>query len=231
MKKAICIFLFVFSIHYFLSAQFLEIGTSLAATTYRGDLSPSIRLKNTRPGGSIFLNHIINKGIQISHQVGFWNISGNDNYYFNSFQQQRGQHFSRSLIEISSQIEYHFIDYLVERPYRKVTPYFIAGIGVFYMMGDLSSSKKVYRIQPVIPLGVGLKYPLTRQWNVGWYIIAKKTFTDYLDNTGYSSQDPKLANGSLTGSDWYFVTGFSVGYTLYWVRCPKCALHIKDQNR
>ncbi len=211
-------------------AQFLELGASVGATTYRGDLSPWFRLEHTGGGGSLYIKNILTKAIQLKHQAGFWVISGADHSYSNPFQQRRDQSFSRSILEVTSRVEYHFLDYRSDKNRPKLTPYITAGIGFFYMLGDLPETEKVYRMQPVIPIGIGMKYPLGRQWNIGFDVISHKTFTDYLDNRGYVSTDPKFSNGNLTGSDWYFVASFHMGYTLYWVRCPKMIPRVDDQQ-
>jgi len=42
--------------------------------------------------------------------------------------------------------------------------------------------KKYHKVQIAIPFGVGFRYKLDRQWDLGFEITWRKTFTDYLDD-------------------------------------------------
>lgn len=58
--------------------------------------------------------------------------------------------------------------------------------------GQPGYRKKYSRIQPVIPIGIGLRYKLRPQWDIAFEIGYRFTFTDYLDDV--SGNYPDLAN-------------------------------------
>jgi hypothetical protein len=49
--------------------------------------------------------------------------------------------------------------------------------------GIVISRPKYNRIQPSIPIGIGVKYGINRTWGIGAEFGLRKTFTDYLDDT------------------------------------------------
>jgi len=99
----------------------------------------------------------------------------------------------------------------------QITPYMFGGIGVIWFnpraqgpdgrwhslqplgtegQGLYPSRKKYSRIQPVIPLGIGVKWMVDRNWLVGIEYGVRKTFTDYLDDvsTTYPNREYLQAN-------------------------------------
>ena len=103
--------------------------------------------------------------------------------------------------------------------------------------------KKYNRYQVAIPFGFGFKFSFSKHISVALELGARKTFTDYIDDVSldYVSSEllekhngnlaAELSNrtytlegdqvdlsgsnrGSLKGADWYFVSGFSLSYTI-----------------
>ncbi|MBK0404399.1 outer membrane beta-barrel protein [Adhaeribacter sp. BT258] len=102
------------------------------------------------------------------------------------------------------------------------------------------------KVQIAIPFGAGVRYKLDRNWDLGFEIGWRKTFTDYLDDVSSnyvlsdadlpSAKAVEMANrsfdrsvhgpgqqrGDKTDQDWYIVTGFNLTYILPTnVRSPK----------
>ena len=71
-----------------------------------------------------------------------------------------------------------------------------------------------------IPFGVGVKFILGRNWNLGTEFVARKTFTDYLDGISKGNMGGK-STGNPLDDDWYYYTGISISYTIYGVNCPQ----------
>ncbi len=91
-------------------------------------------------------------------------------------------------------------------------------------------------MQIAIPFGAGVRYKLDRNWDLGFEIGWRKTFTDYLDDVSSNYADPadiptdkgrEMANrannpghapfqqrGDQTDKDWYIVAGFNLTYIL-----------------
>lgn len=58
--------------------------------------------------------------------------------------------------------------------------------------GRADYKKKYTRIQPCIPLGIEISYPLTYRINIGINIGWRYTFTDYLDDVSNTYADPDI---------------------------------------
>jgi len=48
--------------------------------------------------------------------------------------------------------------------------------------GLAETRKPYHRVQPVIPIGFGFKYAISREWSIGLEYGIRKTFTDYIDD-------------------------------------------------
>lgn len=92
---------------------------------------------------------------------------------------------------------------------KHVTAYLFAGIGAFYYSpkakykGDwynlrklhtegqgLSGGPKQYSAFSLcIPIGVGMRYSISKKWSVGAEISVRKTFTDYIDDVSTNYYD------------------------------------------
>ena len=103
-------------------------------------------------------------------------------------------------------------------------------------MAEYPDRRQYKQLDFSIPFGVGAKYALTDQWNIGIEIGARATFTDYLDDvsTTYVDLDVLAANnGTLAAdlsnrsgldvtsgtqrgddgnNDWYFMSGIFISY-------------------
>ena len=220
-------------------AQIHEIGGSLGASNYVGDLVRTYQLSNHRPMGSLHYRYNLNYFSSLRANVTLGKLVGSDEEPYDAFSQQRGrQQFNNWFNELSVLYEYNFLDY--KNPDKDIvrwTPYFVGGIGVMlqhgydkyrastppqqaYALHQKTADYKNY--QPVIPLGIGVKYMLHPMWTVGIEWMARKTFFDYVDNTGeLESYDQKnFQYGNHKTNDWYFTTGLTLSYTFWTIPCP-----------
>ena len=73
---------------------------------------------------------------------------------------------------------------------------------------------------PNIPLGVGVKYKLSRRLNMGLEFAMTKTFSDKID--GKNLSDMYLIKSSfIKNTDWYSNISFSITYE-FGERCSTC---------
>jgi len=135
-----------------------------------------------------------------------------------------------SMVEVSAVMEYNFLDYYDLKQKPRVSPYVFVGVaGLVYnikltLHDPILDGANGDRIKPfdtniavAIPFGVGVKYALSKHWNLGLEFGARKLFMDKLDYL--LEEDPKhLANPY--DNDWYYYNGVSVSYTFYRTNCP-----------
>jgi hypothetical protein len=210
---------------HFTWAQKIEIGGSLGATSYKGDIMPDFGISTSMPAGSLFLRQNMSPAVVLKYSVMAGGIRGNaanaSDIYLSTHADTLGLSFSRFLAEASAQIEYNFFDYRAER-LRKWTPYLFTGIGLLYFNTQKTPDtvEPASAFQPVIPMGLGAKWVIGRKWNFGVEMGARKTFTDYLDGASDKHELIGWQRGNPQTKDWYLFTGFTLSYTIYTIPCP-----------
>jgi outer membrane protein W len=209
-----------------------EIGLALGGLNYKGELSPNYRFLNNQPALAVFYRKDISQPITLkgsvllSHRI-VNNNTFNDKAFDLPLHNYRQAEAAVSVIEISAVGEYNFLDYYDFSQKVRISPYFFGGVsGMIYDVrlttenDDLKDrlekpSEKNAAVS--IPFGVGVKYALSKHWNLGLEFGARKLFTDQADNL-FEKDGKRLANPYL--NDWLFFNGVSVSYTIYKIKCP-----------
>ena len=210
-----------------------ELGFGLGAVNYKGEIAPKYRFSNNRPAAMVFYRRDISAPLTLRGNILLGTIGASDNYFDLPLNQFRQARLSGTLLEAAAGIEYNFLDYYDLRRRQRWTPYFFVQAAGFYASVNSKSdigaavpdgqvSQLVTQDNAIlsfsIPAGVGIKFALSHNWNLGAEIGARKTFTDQLDNLG-EEQGRALANPN--DNDWYFYNGFSISYTFYKLNCAK----------
>lgn len=203
------------------NAQKLEIGAGGGIALYKGDLSPALDPRFARPAANIFLRHTPKRAVTLKYSFMLGKIHADDSRVTDQFANRRNRFFNARLTELSATAEYNFLDYRSEQSRKPWTPYLFGGIAVF-KFDPVENYRPDYQLtQLALPFGIGIKYVLTGQWNLGLEFGARKTFTDYLDGVGPLDTTNKFANGNPYNNDLYTYTSLSISYTFYSVKCPR----------
>ena len=198
-----------------------EVGVSLGAFNYTGEVSPNFNVLNYRPAGNLFyrLNFSPVVAIRASFHTGY--LHANENNSKRPVSAARGAMFTTLITEAALMAEYNFFNFRGRKDDRRLSPYLTAGIGIFNSKKTKATNTSTNEyIALCLPVGIGLKYKLTRQWNLGFEFVARKTYTDRIDGISSLSLGTH-ETGNLFDKDWYYYTGFIVSYTFYGVKCPK----------
>ncbi len=227
----------------FSSSQNFEIGVSVGAANYFGDIAPTPVISETKVAAGFFGRLNLSSTWAWNNSFMYAQVSGNDkNFAFNS---ARNLNFKTNIYEYSSTIEFNYLKY---------------GVGVFgfnpqgyykgqwYNLRDYQTEGVSY--QPysfAIPFGIGIKWIVSKNINLECQFGFRKTYTDYLDDVSktYSDNtkrgnvaamlsDPSilLNNGTTENkqgykrgnsdiSDWYMIAQVSLSYRFY--RKVKCS--------
>jgi hypothetical protein len=217
-----------------------EYGVSLGAAHYFGDLNPNPRFN--RPGPAVGLFFRKNFGNYVALRIGgnYAFVGYSDKYNtYNEFMYRRNLSFNSNIWELALQGDFNFFKFVPGSAYNRFTPYITFGVGAFnydpyaYYQGQKVNLRalgtegqgtpgypKTYGSMAVcFPLGVGVKYSLNRQMNLGFEVLYRFTTTDYLDDvSGTYAPDAQphfLPNGQPTV--WYalqdrsYATGEPIG--------------------
>lgn len=203
-------------------AQALEIGGGLGTSYATGDVTRGLELGELGLAGQLFVRYNLSNVVSVRGTGLIAQLRGDDNTKpIDPFADKRGFEFIRANYEASAVVEYNFLDYKERNSIINFSPYFFIGAGLS-AASNRRAEDDYSRIQPVIPFGIGLKYRLTKQWNLEFEFGARKTFFDGLDRMSGSTNPNKLNPdyGNELDNDWYYFAGISVSYTFYSIPCP-----------
>ncbi|MBC5994766.1 type IX secretion system protein PorG [Pontibacter cellulosilyticus] len=209
-----------------------ELGFGIGGANYKGELSPNYRFLNNQPAITLFYRRDISSpitakgGIMLSHRIVDDNTFSDEAYDL-PLHNWRQTEARISLAELSLVGEYNFLDYYDLSQKIRISPYFFGGVaGLIYNIKvntdnpDLEPTlDKPYEtnVAVSIPFGVGVKYALSKHWNLGLEFGARKLIMDRLENV-FEIDGKRVANPY--DNDWYYYNGISLSYTIYRVNCP-----------
>ncbi len=195
-----------------------DIGGGVGMTGYLGDANDGNLYSH--PGWDVeaMLRYIANPRISFKTNLFVGGLSGDSSSIVNVLPSEaQPLKFSTTFFELSELFEFNFFNYGMGESYRKLkrwTPYICGGLGV--TAWDSSGFGAAF----TIPFGVGVKYKLSRRWNLGLEFLMKKTFTDRLD--GPILNDPYAFKSSMMkNTDWYSTLTLTISYE-FSKRCAVC---------
>ncbi len=226
MKKVLFIVLVlnVFILQQSAVAQ-LEAGLSVGLSTYQGDLAPnsiSGSFSQLHFAGGLFGRYNFNNFISAKVALNYAKLSADDANAASEAQQARNLSFRSNIFEGAATVEFNILGYQPYNFERTFSPYIFAGVSYFHFDPQAFYDSEWVNLQPLgtegqgiegfeeeydlfeiaIPLGIGVKYALNDQWNVGLEVGLRKTFTDYIDDvSGFFGDNAVIAaqNGELAG--------------------------------
>ena len=206
---------FLFSCIFFsnsLFSQNYEIGVTLGATLYNGDIDIVAQNLGSamRPAVGILGKYRLSNAVLLRGQVLRGKLSGTEKTHPTDWRQERGLSFTANLTEISATLEWEFFNK------GRFTGFAFGGIGAtfFNPKTDFNTPNKFIpdvnpdlttsysKITPAIPLGLGLKYALPKDFYLSAEAGYRFVFTDYLDGIS------KVGNPNR--KDMYFYTGLTL---------------------
>lgn len=164
MKTTFTLILFAL-ITFSLNAQKHELGVSLGASGFVGDLGGSNKIgtpfisdiepKLTRPAGGLFYRYNINyrwalKTSLLATQVrGDDRLTDADRFEPAWFREHRNLHFKSLIIDATASIEFNILKYRIGDMRNRFTPYLGLGIGAFYFNPKAEYEGNWVALQPL----------------------------------------------------------------------------------
>ncbi|MBC7448634.1 MAG: outer membrane beta-barrel protein [Hymenobacteraceae bacterium] len=182
----------------------------------------SFRFGATRPNLGVSYMHRFSPRLSGRGGLNYGRLSGDDkkgadmNDKDASYRYYRNLSFRNDIVEVSGVA---IIDLFENRgtylKRREFAPYVFGGIAAFHhnpkaelngeyialqplgtegqkSSGGYDDRKPYKRFQFSLPFGAGIRYKLDRQYDIGFEIGWRKTFTDYLDDVSTTYVDPKF---------------------------------------
>lgn len=252
---------------------YFRVGVSAGSTNYLGDLDDDFTFKYTKPGFGINGSYRMNPFMMA--RLGFFRgwASATDAQSNNLERNRRNLSFRTSITEFNATIVFDFISTDRSFAYRPpFTPYVFGGVALFSFNPQAELAGQWYDLQPLgtegqflpnqgeypepydltqfsFPLGAGVRFAVSRKFDIEIETGFRKTFTDYLDDVSglypdleeLRAQNPVAGllsdridrnvypegaaavngiRGDQTQTDWYIFTNVRVNFILDWVKCP-----------
>lgn len=182
-----------------------EVGVSGGVAYYLGEYNPSTHFKNTGMYYGLMYRYNLNDRFAFRLNVGMTEVSVKDVKLPENNGVSYPTGFDCSVKDVMAVVEFNFRSFMMPR--LDITslwsPYLFTGVG-FLAAGKEGGV--------TVPLGVGVKFNLVRNFGIGVEWGVRKTFTDKLDGL----EDPWETGESniLFNKDWLFVTGITLSYRL-----------------
>ncbi|MGL6022414.1 MAG: DUF6089 family protein [Chitinophagaceae bacterium] len=185
-----------------------QIGINGGGTYYFGDLNNKPDLRQPSFFMGVFYRKYLNEYIAWRVNFNYANVGYNQALSKNEQAKIQNLSFKTDIFELSAQGDFNFYKYLPGSPKYRFTPYLTLGIGAFYFNPYTYLEGKKYSLRQYktegqkkpylslgisVPLGIGIKWNLTRQIDIGFEITYHFTSTYYLDDV----------HGDYAGSDYF----------------------------
>jgi hypothetical protein len=198
-----------------------ELGLSLGAAHYFGDLNPNSAINRPKMAAGAFFQKQLSNYIGIRLSGDFSMLGYADKYSSNPVQVARNLSFNDNIWELSVSGIFNFFEFRPGFDGYEFTPYLGLGVGVFsydpyaylngvkYYLRPLGTEGQGSPLYPnlhpygpvamSVPFTVGMKYALNEHMNVFAEVTYRFTSTDYIDDvSGNYAPDafPTLPDGS-----------------------------------
>lgn len=214
---------FVFFLACFASvacAQSSEVGFGVGTFNYSGDLVRGYDFKYSKPAATVFYRSNLSRVVSFRASITGGQIGASEEP-IDVFADNRDASFNLFLLEASTVMEYHFMNWRETKRFIRFTPYLFGGLGLFGISGVENKTAEYSNVQAAIPFGLGIKYVYNPKWYFALEFGARKTFFDYLDNISYGdSRYKNYQYGNPNDTDIYYFLGISITRTFYTIPCP-----------
>jgi Domain of unknown function (DUF6089) len=200
-------------------AQKLEVGGGLGGMLYKGDVSPVLNPRFYRPAAHLFFRYNATRSFSLRAGIAAGSFGATDRVSRDPLQQVRNYSFRSRLSEATFDIQYNFLNYKLTPKANNWTPYVFGGVGLCNFRNPVVKAQGIINF----PVGIGVKYEISRPWSVGVEFGTRFTKNDYLDGLGertFGITTAKNAQGNPALRDSYTYTSVMVSYTFYKIVCP-----------
>lgn len=195
-----------------------DFGIGVGMSGYLGDANESSLFKHPGLTADLNMRYLFDSRWAIRAQLGMSTISGNTAEFENVLPFGQNYSFKSTLADFSLRGECNFFAFGIGETYKRLkrwSPFVSVGLGA-----TLASSGGSTHVAFSIPMGVGVRYKISRRVNLSAEFTMTKVFADNVD--GDTLSDLYLIKSSfLKNTDWY--SGLTVGISYeFGPRCSTC---------
>jgi len=266
MKKIIALLTITIFFQINIFSQYTEAGIFAGVSNYHGDLTDRfVETSDYALAFGAFGRYNFTGHLAVKAHFYKGRLQGSDaNSHITKGHRERNLSFRSDIYELGVQFEYNFVDYNLALRDHITTPYIFAGVSGFSFNPQAELNGAWVDLQPLgtegqglpgnaqpyqlfgigIPVGMGVKFSLSNNVNLGLELGVRKTFTDYIDDVSTLYPDLQLLGeengetamtlsyrtpeydenltidptgmerGDATNKDWYFFGGLTVSVNI-----------------
>lgn len=213
MKKTVLLLFVLYSQINCYTQSAHDVGLFLGGASYIGDLNSELPLYFPRPAVGLLYRIRYNPRYNLRFGALISELQASDGHFIgaSNFQKRRGYDFrDNTFVEGLGQLEFNFFPITDDRHADNFSPYVAIGLALFL------GSQESHNLQLTIPGTIGVKYKLTKKFEILADFSLRKTFTDHLDGLSpvFDSGFQQYKQSSMLSSkDWYSVYGITIFYT------------------
>lgn len=226
MKQLLVIFLIGFLAIKALAQPSVDIGVFGGAGTYLGDMTKVDFQKSINPAYGGFVRYNFNPRYALRFNVINGTIGAEGEYDYQPYNPDPTDlswNFSKNVLDLSLSFEWNYLKYIVGDKSTPWSTFIYGGIGIQTFKYSILTNNGISdgsEIAPTIPLGLGVKYNLSKRWGIGLEGGFRKSFSDKLDNLddplSYINADGAQIKytDQLHNNDWTVYMGIHLVYKL-----------------
>lgn len=195
-----------------------DIGVGLGMSGYLGDANESNLFKHPGVAANVGVRYLIDSRWAAKVQVNLATLSGNTADFDNVLPGNAQYDFKSTVYDLSLKGEANFFAYGIGETYKRLrrwTPFVSLGVGVT-MASSAGNTSAAFSI----PMGVGVKFKISRRLNLNAEFTMTKVFGDKVDSKELTDLY-QIKSSFLKNTDWYSTLTVGISYE-FGPRCVTC---------
>lgn len=195
-----------------------DIGAGLGMSGYLGDANESNLFKHPGFAVNAGVRYLVNSRWAAKAQFDVATLSGNTADFDNALPGGMQYKFKSTVYDLTVKGEANFFAYGIGETYKRLrrwTPFVSIGLGA-----AMATSGGDSAVAFCIPMGIGVKYKISRRLNLNAEFTMTKAFGDKMDSKELTDLY-QIKSSFLKNTDWYSSLTVGISYE-FGPRCVTC---------
>lgn len=195
-----------------------DVGVGLGMSGYLGDANESNLYKHPGFAANASLRYLFDSRWSLRAQLGMSGISGNTSEFENVLPDGAEYSFKSTVYDLGVRGECNFFAFGIGETYKRLkrwSPFLAVGVGV-----SMAHTGDDNFVGFNIPIGVGVRYKISRRLNLSAEFSMTKVFSDNVDSKELSDLY-QIKSSFLKNTDWYSTLTVGISYE-FGPRCVTC---------
>lgn len=183
-----------------------EVGGWIGTSLYYGDLNNKVNFDSPGLAGGVLGKWNFNTRVALRSSINFGQISANDANSDNNFNRSRNLNFSSNIWDLTTGIEFNFLEHVRGSKFETYTPFVFLGGSIFrynptteldgvkYNLQEFGTEgqdigEEYFRLSGGLTIGGGFKYDVSSDLTFTAEFTTRRVFTDYIDDVSTTFPD------------------------------------------